>query len=107
MDLNISKHDIDTAAMESDVELRSGYSGRGMYGAECWAVVGDRAELTAFEQHLAKAATLNELNDTGQYDAETAIDAYMEQLETVQNKRREDSMGMNHVWYYPSIDPED
>lgn len=106
MALTLTKADIDTAAYESGAAQRYDYSGRGMYSEECWAVVGNSAELAAFEAELAKAVTLQELG-TDDQNPEDVLDMFMKKLGGIRGRRREDSMGMNHVWYYPTIKVED
>lgn len=37
----------DSIAEHSEGEVREGYSGRGMYGDECWGIVGDATKILA------------------------------------------------------------
>ena len=107
MKKQLTKATVDTAIWEtnSEVELRDDYSGRGMYGDTCWGVVGDERNLNQFETQLAKAATLEEYKNLDNIvDAEEVLDLFSEKLEEIQNLRREDSMGMSRIYYYPKIE---
>jgi hypothetical protein len=111
MTISFTKADIDTAVWEtnSEVELREDYSGRGMYGKNCWAVVGAPRNLADFEAQLAKTATIKQYDGAleGSVDVEAVLDVFMEKLTELRVRRYEDSMGMSQVWYYPSIKLED
>lgn len=105
----ITKATVDTAIWEtnSEIELRDDYSGRGMYGDSCWGVVGDERNLNQFETNLAKAATLEVYknhNSSDYPDPEEVLDLFAEKLGEVQAHRREDSMGMSRIYYYPKIE---
>lgn len=71
------------AQLGGDVDVRDDYSGRGMYGATCLAVVGDNYVLEVF------------LEGARFY----GIDARLGNM-------AQDSMGLSHVFYWPSIEVE-
>ena len=74
--------DVD-AQMGGDVDIRDDYSGRGMFGEECLAVVGDNYTLDVFL-------------DAARYFGIKAS------LRTMQ----QDSMGLSSVYYWPHIKVE-
>lgn len=104
--IEITKAAFDTAAWDTDLEIRDDYSGRGMYGESCWGVVGELDSLRKFEVSLAKGQTAEQYKDAidGSIDVEAVLDAFEEHLEDIQNRRRTDNMGMSYIWYYPSIE---
>lgn len=99
----ITKAAVDTAAYDADVELRDDYSGRGMYGEECWGVVGELDGLRKFEVELAKGMAAEELADKD-WPVDVVLDSFIDELEKLQGKRRTDNMGMSYIWYYPSLE---
>lgn len=104
--MELTKAAVDTAAFDADVELRDDYSGRGMYGEECWGVVGELDSLRKFELGLAKSQTVEQYDGAleGSVDVESVLEVFEEHLEAIQNRRRTDNMGMSYIWYYPSIE---
>lgn len=80
-----------------DIRLREDYSGRGMYGKTCIGVVGDPIALAEFETALALLTVMDDLDD--EVNGYTALNS----LTDVQDMRREDSMGMDRVYYYPAL----
>lgn len=104
MTKQLTKATVDTAVWEVGVELRDDYSGRGMYGDSCWGVVGETDELQNFEAELAKAATLEEVGSTNDQNAEDVLETFMDKLAELRKYRREDSMGMSRIYYYPQIE---
>lgn len=102
--IELKKSVVEQAAWDTDVDLREDYSGRGMYGDVCFGVVGDTEDLERFETELAKAATIERLDgtvETSVGDVEGVVNAFVEELEIVRKFRREDSMGMSRIYYYP------
>lgn len=63
--------------LELDLGVRTDYSGRGMYGATCFALTGDFDDL--FQAVQAAAIEVGEIIPTP----------------------RRDSMGLGSVWYWP------
>ena len=98
----ITQEALDVALLESNVELRESYSGRGMYGDTCWGVVGEVEELNNFERQLAKSATVDMWGPV-EGDVEGVIEDFLGQLDEIESRRRIDSMGMNTIYYYPGI----
>jgi hypothetical protein len=86
-----------TEENHDDIRLREGYSGRGMYGETCYGVVGDETALAEFETALALLTVMDDLDD--EVNGYTALNA----LTDVQDMRREDSMGLDRIYYYPSL----
>lgn len=102
----ITKATVDTAAYEAEVDVRDDYSGRGMYGETCWGVVGVTDSLCQFENELAKAATVEQYDGAleGSIDVESVLEVFSDKLTDIRRARREDSMGMDRIFYYPSIE---
>ena len=80
-----------------DIRLREDYSGRGMYGESCFGVVGDEIALAEFETALALLTVSEDLDD--EVNGHTVLNALVD----VRDMRREDSMGMDRVYYYPGL----
>lgn len=76
---------VDMAALNANLGLRS-YSGRGMYGDECFGVVGD---LPAFATFLVELAV-----------------EYNSVAEQLAQQLRQDSMGRHDIYYFPGISAE-
>lgn len=77
-------------------DVRSDYSGRGMYGDTCLGYVGSEPHLFIFD--LAKLLVER---DSGESDADEIRDK-MERL----GLGRTDSMGYETIYYFPSITVE-
>lgn len=95
--MNISKSALIDAAYDAGLDpddddvLRFDYSGRGMYGRECFGIVGGLEDLIRFVATWA-AKCENEYEDHerfNDYDWLTDI--------------RSDSMGLSSIWYWPSV----
>lgn len=67
------------AAEDANVHHRTDYSGRGMYGAECFAIYGNTVDLIRFLRNLDDA-TADQLSDP-------AID----------------NMGLDYVYYWSTL----
>ena len=80
-----------------DIELRESYSGRGMYGQTCIGVVGEPSGLDEFELALSLLTVTDDLDD--EVNGHTVLNALVD----VRDMRREDSMGMDRVYYYPGL----
>ena len=81
----------------NDIHVREAYSGRGMYGETCFGVEGQPTALAEFETALALLTVMDDLDD--EVTGYTALNA----LTDVQDMRREDSMGMDRIYYYPHL----
>ena len=91
----LNKQDIELLkefANEYDCELRTGYSGRGMYGKSC---IGFVTDLSSFSLGLELALFLN------REDRTEMVDAFS------QTRVNEDSMGLSSIIYFPSIQAEE
>jgi len=80
-----------------DLELREDYSGRGSYGSETYAIVGDEK---SFRQAICYAAgTLDQVNLAEHPDGESEtidLDQFCEEMASL----RTDNMGRySMVWY--------
>ncbi len=87
----------DTAEVLEEMfdDVRYDYSGRGMFGAECVAIITD-------EGGFSIATSLQELQETYEDDEEIS-----EMLDCMLNREpRTDSMGLSTVYYWPSIEVE-
>lgn len=65
-------------AESMDLDVRTNYSGRGMFGARCLGVVGSHHELSELVQHVAI--------ETGEVVPAPSTD----------------SMGLDIIWYWPA-----
>lgn len=94
-----------TEEIRDGIELDENYSGRYMYGEECWGVVSDEFTLQTFEVHLAILVSRTDARNETDFDAvaEGIMDAYVE----IGNLRRRDSMGLSTIYYYPQIELAD
>lgn len=70
---------LEEAADEAGVEYRTNYSGRGMYGAECFAIEGKTSDLVRFLRQLPDEI------------ADELVDPTT------------DSMGLDIVFYWPYL----
>lgn len=93
MTYQISAEDLEYAAYESDDfdpdNLRYDYSGRAMYGRTCLAIVGEFRDLGAF-----MATVITQLYKDHE-DLEIPTRAW--------GDLRQDSMGLQSVFYWPQI----
>lgn len=80
-----------------DIELRENYSGRGMYGKECYGVEGNTTALGEFESALALLTVMDDLDD--KVNGHTALNA----MTDLADMRRSDSMGLDTIYYYPNL----
>lgn len=89
----VTRSTIEELLAHADIaEARYGYSGRGMYGAGCFGIVGSATDLVRFATSVAGAAW------TGDSPEMQAL------LDTLRSERvAEDSMGRSAIFYWPSI----
>jgi hypothetical protein len=78
----ISAEQLEDVMTQLDVEVRTDYSGRGMYGDKCLAIVGDLRDLLRFAAELTQAIGVEDAND-------------------ILGRVRSDSMGLSSVYYFP------
>jgi hypothetical protein len=78
--------------LEDQFTLMPDYSGRGMYGRTCIALVGNTGDLLRF------AAELAQIGD----DTDTDTDA-ADMLQIMADTVRTDSLGYDTVFYFPGI----
>lgn len=78
------------AGLEEDA-LYEKYSGRGMYGRECFGIVGSTGQFASFVAALA--------------ELEIGFAARLGDVELVEwiGDVVSDSMGMSTIWYWPSV----
>lgn len=75
------------------LELKSDYSGRGMYGSETYAVFGDPGEfMTCVAYAAGMLDTLLGAMDT---DDPTNLEDFVESI----SELRTDNMGRSYLWY--------
>ena len=75
---------IEDAALVAGLDVDSSYSGRGMFGDQCFAVVG---KLSYFAEFMA---------DLGHRAPELAL--------RLSHKVREDSLGRSTIYYFPGFE---
>lgn len=85
---------LEEAADAANVELRTDYSGRAMYGEQCLGIVGDSS--TEFVIRL-----IGELNADPDFK-DDAADAVL----AMSRRERRDSMGLSSIFYYPGYGVE-
>lgn len=78
----INYSDVLQAADFEAEAIRTNYSGRGMYGAECFGFVGNISDYSQFVAVLASLMELDEFRDL---------------LDDV----RDDNMGLSTIFYFP------
>lgn len=87
--MKIKKKDIIEAVMEADLEpedcIRWGYSGRGMYGKECFGFIGDAA---GFGRLIVELTVMIGADDTRQ----------------LTNFMVTDNMGLGVIFYFPGVE---
>lgn len=87
--MSITKEDIIEAVTEADLDpdgsIRWGYSGRGMYGQECFGLVGSESEFGRFMVELTVLA--------GADEARQLVDCLCT-----------DSMGRKIIFYFPGVE---
>lgn len=86
-----------TQENHDDIRLRENYSGRGMYGEDCYGVVGDTDALDEFELALSILTVADDLDD--EVNGYTVLNALID----VRDMRHADSMGMDRIYYYPRL----
>lgn len=90
MSTTITLQQIDVALCEADLfedeDVRNDYSGRGMYGKECFGITCGQEQLIKFVVAYAIAAA-----ERGETDLDWLSDV------------RSDSMGMSTIWYWPNV----
>jgi hypothetical protein len=84
----------------TDIWLRTDYSGRGMYGEECFGVEGSTEVLAEFELNLAIACSVEDLDLSSMVD----ISRLKANHSDIVERRRRDAMGMDTIHYYPRIE---
>jgi len=95
MGLQIQAKTWENVAANADIDpedVRTDYSGRGMFGRTCVGIVGDTNTLVDFVKAVVEDAVAEDFTDdvlTGLY----------EEISTVQT----DSMGTRSVFYWPRI----
>lgn len=81
-------------------DVRTDYSGRGMFGKECLAVVTDESAWTLrgeIQEILDGLDPTDATNDDLQDGLEALLD----------REPRQDSMGLSTVYYWPNVQVED
>jgi hypothetical protein len=78
---------------DHEYELHEDYSGRCMYGREC---IGFVTEESAFNVAINLAIYLNDFDEEGA----TLLDKF-------NTRASEDSMGLSHIVYFPSLSVEE
>lgn len=66
--------------------LYLGYSGRGMYGSECFGIVCSLGELLVFVESLSTRAALS--------SSDANVGEWIDRAQS-------DSMGISTIWYFP------
>jgi hypothetical protein len=82
------------------VEFWPNYSGRGMYGSPCVAIVGHRQDC----QQLI-ATVIQTMADSLEWDTKTSDDLFQQFNQYVERIMQYDwdTMGFDQVWYWPDL----
>lgn len=88
---------LEEAQMNYEIDFRSDYQGRYHEASEV-AVVGEQQALEEFELLLAAYSVVDHL-DFDDANAREMLDAII----NLRDMRREDSMGMDRIFYYPHV----
>ena len=84
-----------------NVEFRDNYSGRGMYGSQCVAIVGHRQDC----QQLIATVIQNMAEWLDTDDTHAPFQQFNQYVEQIMQYDW-DSMGFDQVWYWPDLKPE-
>lgn len=80
------------AADECDFQIRESYSGRGMFGKDCFGIVGSFENLGTFISMVTAEL----------------IESFYEEGDTLFDNMRMDNMGQyDYIFYWPDIQIED
>ena len=91
LDLIVDLHD------EEDFQVRVDYSGRGMFGEKCLGIVGSDTTTVIYK---IMEAIMNEYCD----EKETQLELFHELAEMLSDGSKQDSMGLQHIIYFPSVE---
>lgn len=82
---------------DTDATIRTDYSGRGMYGAQCVGVVTSRlGDALVFAWAVAITLAEQDLIDDVYFDSEDVFSAVARDIE-------QDSMGRSAIYYWPML----
>lgn len=84
----------------TEIEIRTDYSGRGMFGKTCYGFVADEFTLQVLELQLAISASLLGSEDDVLVDRNDLTEMFVE----FGNMRCRDSMGLQTIYYYPRLE---
>lgn len=90
---------LEHVARAANVGLRTTYSGRGMYGRTCLAVVGSPTTLVRFAFALAEEVA------TGLPDEAERLGALVDAVQT--SHMSHDQLGLDTVYYWPGVELEE
>jgi hypothetical protein len=91
----------DAGALDDGNDIRTGYSGRGMFGDRCLGFVGHDCTRFAFELAVVRARGVLGFDD----DEDPSVDAVRAALDDI-GEPVTDSMGTQAVFYWPNITVE-
>lgn len=100
---------IKDAAEANDVDLRTDYSGRGMYGRRCVGLTGNRQDVNAAIAEVIKMAVQELFTETVDADGEetTALynknDDVQQAIDILVGEQQQDSMGFDIIVYWPDL----
>lgn len=80
-----------------DFQIRVDYSGRGMFGEKCLGIVGSD---TATVIYKIMDAIMDEYGD----EKDTQLELFHELAEMLSNGSKQDSMGLQRIIYFPSVE---
>lgn len=89
--------------LAGEQDVRSDYSGRGMYGKPCVGVVADNP--TNFVTELAMALVDQDYDGDDPGDWWEACNRLRDQLDKL-GEPLSDGMGLSTIWYWPNITVE-
>lgn len=100
---------IKDAAEANDVDLRTNYSGRGMFGRRCVGLTGNRRDVNLVITEAIKMAVQELFTETVDADGEetTALynknDDVQQAIDILVGEQQQDSMGFDIIVYWPDL----
>lgn len=98
-------------AREAGYQVYEDYSGRGMFGKKCFALVGDEPPLGTILHFISCEFENRIYHGTDENSNEICMDhddlsKILDFMELMRNTMASDSMGVQDVYYWPKIDVE-
>lgn len=89
----------DAAGLDPEDNVRTGYSGRGMFGRKCLGITGSISDLVSFTTEAVRQDEYNEASADESPEAQ-ALHGFVRYIEDVST----DSMGLDSIFYWPDVE---